>query len=194
MSESFVPLVALIIVVSLILVFGILAASLVLKDDNETSSNTNQLLSGIFSFYESLDPSSHVTTDGLTGGSNLIVSNSTVKDCNGYRWTYNQNDQTLEWGLNPIDTSDSEKLVVTSMMVSGTSIVLEEKGTPGATNQWVYNENNQTWCLVSNSNLCMYSGANNLTLRTYDSTDLSFNWIITESLTPPACVQNIVNL
>ncbi len=83
---------------------------------------------------------------------------------------------------------DNIKLVATASLESEAPILLREKGTPGSLNQWIYDNNNQTWCLKSNRNLCMFSSPGNLTIMNFTQ-DMGFGWTITRDLTPPACSQ-----
>lgn len=184
------PLAMLMLIISVIIVFGILAASTVLVngDKSDAGDDTGELLKGVFSFHSLVDAAAYVATDGIMSGSKLIVSSSTSILCNSYRWVHNQNDQTLEWGMNNSNTPDNIKLVATASLEPEAPILLREKGTPGSLNQWIYDNNNQTWCLKSNRNLCMFSSPGNLTIMNFTQ-DMGFGWTITRDLTPPACSQ-----
>jgi hypothetical protein len=188
-SGSF-PLALLILFISVGVVFGILFLSRTLYDSNAVPEDQDPaaLLKGVFSFQPLLDESSFVTTSQNPNNEiQLSYSNNSDIPCNNYSWVYNQTDKTLEWGGNIPNISDSQKLVATARINPDTPILLQPKGTPGPLNQWVYNQNDQTWCLDSDTSLCMESSTTDLRLELLRENDLTFKWLIQPDVTPPNC-------
>lgn len=183
------PYVMLMLVISVAIVFIILIISRALTgtDGLPEDQDPKALLQDVFSFHSFLDQSMYVAVNPTDTEDKVILSNSTLIPCDSYRWVYNQTDQTLEWGGNSSSVPDNEKLVITVDLNPGTIIVLKPKGTPSSINQWVFNQNNNTWCLKSTPTLCMNSTGNILTLESLVSEDLGFIWVISRDLVPPAC-------
>lgn len=172
-----ISLIVLLIIISIIIIFIILGLSI--TNNNTTNGlSTSQLLDGIFSFHESVNGTNYVS---VNDNNKIITSNSTVKNCNSYRWTYNQTDYTIVWGL-----SDDRDMVITN---SNGNLIVSPVGTLNINNQWIYDNNR--WCLKSDPTQCMYSSGSSLSVKTYDPNNFNFIWTITESLDPPSCVQNI---